>query len=46
MIAGGAGLLISTVLLATARGNSRSSYDQQTVNSQGVGTSVHEEARN
>jgi hypothetical protein len=46
MVAGAAGLVISTALLATARGSSRSTYDQQTVNSQGLGTTVHEETRN
>jgi hypothetical protein len=46
MVAGGAGLVISAVLLVSSRGRSRSTYDQQTVNAQGVGTSVHEEARN
>jgi hypothetical protein len=46
MIAGAAGFVISAVLLATSRTSSRSTYDQQTVNSQGLGTTVHEELRN
>jgi hypothetical protein len=46
MVAGIAGFVISAVLLATSRGRSRSTYDQQSVNAQGVGTSVHEEVRN
>jgi hypothetical protein len=46
MVAGAAGFLISAVLLATSAGRSRSTFDQQSVNAQGVGTSVHEELRN
>jgi hypothetical protein len=47
MLAGAGGLVLSTVLFATARvnGNRRSSYHRQTVDAQGRETSVHEEAR-
>jgi hypothetical protein len=46
MVVGAAGLLISTVLYATARRNlNRSSYHQQTIDSQGRETVVHQEVR-
>ncbi|MGO8876588.1 MAG: hypothetical protein ACLQNG_12595 [Acidimicrobiales bacterium] len=46
MIAGVAGLVISTALFATARsGSRRSTYDKQSVDSQGRETVVHEQVR-
>jgi uncharacterized membrane protein YciS (DUF1049 family) len=47
MLAGAAGLLISTVLFATSRvnGSRRSSLHRQTVDAQGNETLVHEEVR-
>jgi hypothetical protein len=46
MLAGAAGLLISTVLFTTARtGGRRSSLHRQTVDTQGNQTVVHEEVR-
>jgi hypothetical protein len=46
MLAGAAGLLISTVLFASARaGNRRSSLHRRTVDAQGNETLVHEEVR-
>jgi hypothetical protein len=47
MLAGAAGLVISTALFAAfnANGNRRSTYHQQTVDAQGRATSVHEEVR-
>jgi hypothetical protein len=47
MLAGAAGLLLSTALFATGRGNGnrRSSFHRQTVDGRGNETSVHEEVR-
>jgi hypothetical protein len=46
MVAGAAGLVISGVLFGTSRnGNRRSTYDKQSVDSQGRETVVHEEVR-
>jgi O-antigen ligase len=47
MLAGAAGLVISTALFATTRvsGSRRSRYHQQTVDAQGRQTSTYEEVR-
>jgi hypothetical protein len=46
MVVGGAGLLLSTVLLGTSRGHrNRSSYHQRTVDSQGRETLVDQQVR-
>jgi hypothetical protein len=46
MVAGAAGLVLSTILLATSRmSHNRSSYQQQTVDSQGRETVVNQQTR-